>query len=200
MLFRGPPRTLRTASVNPSETASDAVLAPRCRLWVLLRNTPPPDTLFNTVPVPLGERRTCHSVGLSHCSHRLSCRESWSLTTRLPRLRRFPGPLTNFVHAESRLGAVKIGLWGRNLLHPFTIVEVAAASSVNSPCPPPGTRSATYPSVCTPSPRRSSARDFASSNHFHHIGKSGAPYSFLATFHCLAPVLSPPALILTARS
>ena len=95
---------------------------------------------------------------------------------------------------------VKADLWDRNLLHPFTIVKVAAVASVNSPCPPPGTPAASYPGVCTHSPRRSSTRDFAASDRVGRIDKSGAPYPFLATFRSRSPVLSPLALTPAARS
>jgi len=44
------------------------------------------------------------------------------------------------------------------------------------------------------------ARDFASSDYFRRIDKLGAPYPFLATFRCLSPILSPPALTPVVRS
>ena len=150
MRLRGPPRLLRTAPVNPPETASDAALAPRRRLWVLPRNIPPPETLLNTVSVMPGEPRTCHSVGLSCYSNCRCRREPWSSITKLPTSCRFPGPLPNFVHAENRLVTVKAGPWGRNLLYLSTVVKVAIASSLNAPCPPPGTRPASPPKgLCT---------------------------------------------------
>ncbi len=97
------------------------------------RNTPSPDTLLNTVPVPSGEPRTCHSVGLSRCSHRLLCREPWSATTRLPTAHRFPGLLPSFVRAESRLVTVKVGPWGRNPLHSLIHCEGRGSHGLELP-------------------------------------------------------------------
>ena len=108
-------------------------------------------------------------------------------------------PLPNFVHAASRLVTVRVGLWGRNLLHPFTIVKAAAASSLNSPCPPPRTRSASSPGGNHITLRAGPARDFAASDHVRRIGNPGALYPFLATFRCLSLVLSPPALTPAVR-
>ena len=137
MLLRGLSRSLRTASENPSENAFDAALVPRCRPWVLPWSIPPPDIPLNYYCTRVARRTSYLPLRRPlPCSHRLRCRESWSPTIRLSTSRRFPGPLPNFVHAESQLVTVKVGPWDRNLLHPFTIVKAAAVSSLNSPAHP----------------------------------------------------------------
>ena len=203
MLLRGLSQSLRTASENPSENAFDAVLVPRCRPWVLPWSIPPPDIPLNYY-CTRAARRTSY-LPLHRplpCSHRLRCRESWSSTIRFSTSRRFPGSLPNFVHAESRLVTVKVGPWGRNLFHPFTIVKAAAVSSWNSPGPPtPRTRPASHPrDLCTSS---TAPAPLATLHPVTTSAASAIPvlaYPILTTFCCLSLVLSPPALTPAARS
>ena len=149
----------------------------------------------------LGKPRTCHFVGPSRCSHCLCRRELWSPTTRLHTSRGFPGSLPNFVHAEGWLVTVKVGPWGRNLLHPFIHCEGCGSLVLElllSTSKDPGLSTTQgFMHILT---ARALAREFASSDHFRRIGNPGAPYPFLVTFRCLSLVLLPPALTLVVCS
>ena len=96
---------------------------------------------------------------------------------------------------------MKVGPWGRNLLHPFIHCEGCGSFVLELPLSTskdPGLSTTQgFMHILT---ARALAREFASSDHFRRIGNPGAPYPFLTMFRCLSPVLSPPALAPAARS
>ena len=201
MLLRGLSRSLRTASENPSENTFDAVLVPCCRPWVLpWRFRHQTYHLTITVPVSLGELRTCHSVGLSRCSHRLRCRGvlvSHHQTFHIPE-----GSQPSAKHHPYRKSTRHSE--GRPLgpepAPPIHHCEGRGSLVLELPLSTPRTRPASPQGFVRVLSAPDHARDFASSDHFRRIGNPGAPRSILTTFRRLSLVLSPPALTRAVRS